>query len=153
MTTLTYIRHAQQECCNYLDPPIIKDPLPLNINFDFIICSPYLRCRQTAIALNVIRNKPIYVDTNLSEFLGKHNRIGTFNSTSTKYGVIPINESFEEFDERLNNHIDYVLGLKNNVLIITHSFNVKLIEIKLTGKTNFTKDSPVPYVKGFTFYL
>ena len=45
MATLTYIRNAQQECCNYLDPPLIKDPLPLNIEFYFIICSPYLRCR------------------------------------------------------------------------------------------------------------
>lgn len=63
MTTLTYIRHAQQQFPDYLDPPIINNPLPLDIQFDFIICSPYMRCRQTAIALNIIRRKPIYVDT------------------------------------------------------------------------------------------
>ena len=151
MTTLTYIRHAQQECCNYLDPSIIKNPLPLDIEFDFIICSPYLRCRQTAISLNVIKKIPIYVDINISEFLGKHDRIGNLNLSTTKYGIIPMNETFEEFDERLDNHLNYVLSFKNKILIVTHSFNVKLIEMKLTGNDNI--NGAIPYLQGFTFYI
>ena len=153
MTTLTYIRHSKQKYHNHLDPPIIKSPLPLDIQFDFIICSPYLRCRQTAMVLNIIRNKPIYVDINISEFLGKHNRISSMSLSSTKYGIIPMNETFEEFDERLNDHLDYVLSFKKNILIVTHSFNVKLMQMKLTGRTDYDENVPVPYVKGFSVYI
>ena len=153
MTTLTYVRHAKQKYSNHLDPPIIENPLPLGMQFDFIICSPYLRCRQTAMALNVVRKTPIYVDINISEFLGKHNRIGFMSLSSTKYGIIPMNETFDEFDKRLDDHLDYVLSFKNNILIVTHSFNVKLMQIKLTGRTDYDENAPVPYVEGFTIHI
>ena len=93
------------------------------------------------------------MDPNISKFLGKHNRIGTLNPTTIRYGIIPINESFEEFDKRLNDHLDYVLSFRNNILIVTHSFNVKLMQMKLTGRTYYDGNAPVPYLEGFTIHI
>src|SRR3989338_9813464 len=75
--TVTYIRHAQQTSHRVQDPPLKAVPAPgivyiqgqpVIVPYDYIITSPYLRCRSTARAINEKAGKPIFVDVRLSEY-------------------------------------------------------------------------------------
>ena len=144
---MLYIRHAQQTH-HALDPPIKIPFCPPNFNFDYdiIITSPYLRCRQTAILLNK-NNKPIYVDVRISEFQGNKNYKHQFDSNTIPEP--PYKETWQEFVLRIDEHYDEISKLSQKVLIVTHGLVVKYLEEKLTGKIKYKRGRDVPNLNGF----
>ena len=172
--TVTYIRHFKQLSHRNTDSKINTKSLPNPIpafEYDLILCSPYLRCRQTAELINV-RNKPIEIDSNLSEYQG-HKKLKLLKLTpSTQQYEIPVlDETWEECDERLNRHIENV-NTKNNVkiLVITHGIVVNYMQehfIKRScckqqdlcdkyyhmGYKTHKRGRDVPFGKGFTVVI
>lgn len=149
--TITYIRHFEQTSHRIIDAPI-KPILSIpEYEFDYIICSPYLRCRQTAEIIS--KNKPIYIDVRLSEYQShKHLKNFKVESSSLVFGSLPNpNESWEDCAKRLDEHLNYVQSLSGNVLIITHGIVVRYIQQKLYGQSQFAKGRNVPFGGGFSF--
>jgi phosphohistidine phosphatase SixA len=94
--TVTYIRHFKQISHKNTDSEIntrtLPNPIP-TFEYDLILCSPYLRCRQTANLINT-QNKPIVIDSNLSEYQGHKNLKELRLTPSTKQHEIPsLNET------------------------------------------------------------
>lgn len=156
--SITYIRHFKQISHKTIDSSInIKfAPTNFDIEYDYIICSPYLRCRQTAELINKITgsNKFIYIDVNLSEYQG-HKKLKSLKlekSTQEHGDIPPHNETWEECEKRLTNHIssDICSVASENILVITHGIIVKYMEEKYTGFTSYTRGRDVPFGKGFT---
>lgn len=153
MPTLTYIRHAEQTAHNIRDPHIKPfDPKNYSYIFDLIITSPYLRTRETAIILNT-QDKPIYVDTKISEYLSPKSRhqIKTLDPSTEVYAPIPdYGESWDQFTKRIDEHFSYVQTFNQNILIVTHGLVVKYLHEKLTGTDIFGRGRNVPYITGFS---
>lgn len=107
-----------------------KYPIPTRI-----ITSPYLRARQTAIAMaSVVVKKyspctiAINYDRNLSEYLGNHrNAILDVTSTTAKCHP-PHPETFKKFRDRVKRHYTESIDLPGEVIwIITHGIIIKEI--------------------------
>ena len=156
MTSIMYIRHGQQTNFKSIDPPIKQykdDEVKIYFDYDIIISSPYLRCRQTA---NIINKKdvPIYIDTRLSEFHST-DRLKTlnkkFDTDTLKYGPISLAETWEQFTSRVENfHTDIFDQLVNKkVLVVTHGLVVKHLEETILGNKKYLRGRDVPYLKGF----
>ena len=140
---ITFIRHAKQKSKLVHDSSIIPFT-PFNVNVDLIIVSPYLRCRQTAEYFN----KPIQVDTRLSEFQSYKNI--KLDNSSLNYGEIPIKETWKCFTDRIDSVYEDISNLHCNVLVITHGIVVKYLEEKIKGTIKYKRGRDVPYLKGFT---
>lgn len=118
--TLTYIRHAQQT--SHIRDPHIKpfDPSAYRFTFDCIVCSPYQRTRETAIALNTSLT-PIYVDVRISEYqggkqkegkqnIGKPSHKSKMDPSSLQFGPIPLDNELWENGLSSSFTLNEVLG-------------------------------------------
>ena len=107
------IRHGKKKWTNgrkplnivgsQFDPPLIPGQ-----SFDLtgierptqIICSPFLRCRQTAALL--ANGASIVIDSDLREYLGNwHRRDVSVNSDTQRHIREPLVESFDEMKSRV----------------------------------------------------
>jgi broad specificity phosphatase PhoE len=168
---VVWLRHADKKYANRKGPngvkqhdSPIKEGLTEDIDFltsnlikkhgipDYILCSPFLRTRQTAekilnyIEKNCKRYKiDIVYDNNISEFLGFQHPIGeeadVEEETKLLYkpNKILLGESIDELKLRTKKHI---LGINEsytgNVWVITHGIVIKYISGHLReiyGKT------------------
>ena len=151
--TITYIRHAKKISNRQLDSGIIYPRTVPIYNFDYIVTSPFLRCRQTASVLNP-ENKPVFVDTRISEYLSRHIS-GDMNDTSLSYGPIPshLGETYEQFTVRVNDHWDTINNSSGNVLVVTHGLVVLHMQRLITGRAEWARGRLVPNMGGFTFSI
>ena len=148
-----YIRHANKEYKNGKsdkyshDPPILAEQEEdigrlVNNLIDrygypkLIICSPYLRCRQTAdeIIKMLGYDVPIKVDNRISEFLGHHQYQSVHDDTA-KYNP-PHPEKFFQFQRRVTDFY-YSTPKTNGCWIITHGIVIKTIHrLKTMNKSS-----------------
>jgi broad specificity phosphatase PhoE len=151
MPVLTYIRHAEQTSHNIRDPHIKPFSVcNFNYTFDLIVVSPYMRTRETAVALNM-DHKPIYVDPRISEYLSKLHIDTCLDPSSVKYGPIPgYNESWDAFTARVDAHFADMKHSDQNVLIVAHGIVVKYLREKLTAIEIYGRGRNVPFVSGFS---
>jgi broad specificity phosphatase PhoE len=152
--TITYIRHFEQSSHRIVDSEI-KSPYLVDYQYDYIISSPYLRCRQTAEFINSNTQKPIYVDVRISEYQGDKNlKTMNFDPSTLVFGPIPDNtETWEQCSKRLDDHLNYILSLQGNVLIITHGIVVRYMEEKFFGRSQYSRGRHVPFGRGFEIRL
>lgn len=107
-----------------------KYPVPTRI-----ITSPYLRARQTAIAMaSVVVKKyspcsiTISYDRDLSEYLGNHRNANLDVTSTTAKCHPPHPESFKKFRERVERHYTNWIDSPNEVVwIITHGIVIREI--------------------------
>ena len=158
MTTVTYIRHLQQTSHRIVDAPLKnkEEHTLCDSKYDVIITSPYLRSRQTAKLYEQSRTtsnyKELVVDVNLCEYHG-HKALMKFNldGVTSSFGNIPdSSETWEQCAQRLDTHIETILNLKGNVLVVAHGIVVNYVEEKLLGKSSYKRGKDVPYGGGFT---
>lgn len=98
-----------------------------------IISSPYRRCRETAMVLNSCLEKPfeeIFIDVDLSEYLGNHKNVPIDVTQETKIYRPPHPETFEDMIQRVKKHNDRARRraneLDNGVIwYITHGLIIK----------------------------
>ena len=162
-TVITYIRHAQQTSHRTLDPAIKAPPAHFDISLDYIISSPYRRCRQTADAILKLDSaahpesepKSLVIDVRISEYQGsKSPKTGSpkMDPSSMVFGPLPpIDETWEDFVRRMEEHWEWVTTLTGQVLIVTHGVVVNYMHEKVTGKKLYSRGREVPFVTGFSF--
>lgn len=164
---ITYIRHAKQTSHAYIDPPIINTGLNKKIDteYDLIICSPYLRCRQTAQKINV-KNVPIYVDVRLAEYqyVGKNHKYNEYDNQTLEYGDIPsCGETWEEFMLRIESMHEYIINYVSSlskesnyknikICVVTHGIVVKSLNDALNVGNFYRRGRDVPFTEGFSIY-
>lgn len=158
--SLTWLRHGEKKYSNghaphghhNHDPPLKEnvkskiDKLSVNIKCKYgipniIICSPFLRTRQTAVFLKEkfenMSNKiiPIYVDSDISEFLGWNKPKGSRPDVDdyTEKFIIPNigTEKLKEVDLRVKNHL-LQINKSDNIVIITHGIIINYIYQNMT---------------------
>ncbi len=160
-TRRIYIRHADKEYVNgdanmYKHDPGITDSgvrktimvaqhlieqwgLP-----DLIVSSPYRRTRETAEIMQRVtiaqgKKVNIYIDSDLSEYLGNHRTTPIDVTESTLVYDPPHPETFLEMKDRVRSHNDKISSFIQNsngvIWIITHGLIIKqvgaLIGIKM----------------------
>jgi len=166
---ITWIRHGEKTYKNGNAPPGSHDhdpPLKRNVvykvkklcdHLDYssgipvkIITSPYTRTRETS---KMIRdyyyrkyniNIPIYVDNNISEFLGWKKPVGSKADVSdeTSHFISPILgvEKLKDVEERSRTHIRNIIP-SSFTLVITHGIVINYVHKCLTGnKLNNIKE-------------
>lgn len=147
-----YIRHADKEYANgdadkYKHDPGItgngveKTKMVANHlveqwgSPDSIITSPYRRTRETAQIMNSVLDKKvkIYIDIELSEYLGNHRNIPIDVTESTKIYDPPHPETFSDMKYRVRKHhqsiTTYSKGKSEGgvIWIVTHGLIIKQI--------------------------
>jgi len=103
------------------DPPLVRDheiQIPEGIP-ERIVCSPFLRCRQTAQILSDHTGAPISIDSNLREYLGNWTNVPLqyIDPETSRHIQEPLIETYEEFRNRVLRARHY---LNQNVWIVTH---------------------------------
>ncbi|AHH01582.1 phosphoglycerate mutase [Pithovirus sibericum] len=114
-----------------------------------IVCSPFLRTRQTAIE---IQNKlltltgekvPIVVDVEVGEYLGNHSKQFSFTVETESY-CPKIDRSLQDLDFRIRNHNDRMRALDKedfNFWVVTHGVVIKRLArfngVSMRGSPNF----------------
>lgn len=116
----------------------------INIDFDYVFCSPSLRCIQTLE--NLISNKNVQLFDILMEPQGEHfcnkrkniDELANFCSElSNNYNITNVNqkynfekETYQNFIERTKEFYKYLVNLKNinskNILIVSHHDWIKV---------------------------
>lgn len=108
-----------------------------------IVSSPYRRARETALLLNSCLEQPfdeIFIDVNLSEYLGNHSHVPIDVTQQTKVYNPPHPENFNDLNIRIKKHNLQARRraneLNNGVIwYVTHGLVIKqlasLIGIKL----------------------
>lgn len=154
---LTVIRHARQTMPGRLDPPIAADqtaPTYLEIDkYQLIICSPYLRTRQTVELLG--QGKLRYgLEPRLSEFVDSPKTGRYHPGTLECQGIPEALETWEAFTARVEDFVASIRfltpGIK--VLIVTHGLVVKYLAQKLLpSQTLYPRGRDVPYMGGIEF--
>ena len=158
--SLTWLRHGEKKYSNGHAPtgehdhaPPLKgdvkpkiDTLGDNIKNRYgipnmIICSPFLRTRQTALFLKekfeTMCEKiiPIYVDDDISEFLGWNKPKGSKADVDnyTENFIIPKigTEKLKDVDERVKKHL-LQIDKTDNIVIITHGIVINYIYQNMT---------------------
>jgi broad specificity phosphatase PhoE len=148
---LVFIRHGEKSYNNSQvgipeesfkhDPPLTEDGyiasrdkgIQLLDEFgipDYIIISPYERCRQTADSILKglaskdvpVENIKIYVDTTVSEYLGNHPTENLHVTSKTSEFNPPHPETFSMFCKRVNRCYEFLTSnyIGKKVWIITH---------------------------------
>lgn len=136
-----FVRHLEKQWANNkkpiniegyeLDPPIVYDT---TIVFDkpcsFIICSPFLRCRQTAIQIQDQIHAPIVYDQNLREFLG--NQLRSENEWTARKKLDPITsrlikDRLVETRYEFNHRVRSINLFDDTVVIITHGIVIEYL--------------------------
>ena len=110
-----------------------------SVSFDACFCSPQKRARQTC---EIIYKGPIVLDDRLAEI-----ECGEFEGTEETADSLKLfwqaiksggmcTESFEEFTKRNCDFCDMIMKdhKGNNVLIVTHSANARIIDYYFNGK-------------------
>lgn len=157
---MIYIRHSEKQYKNGrsktfpLDPALTQNGedlarirfrqlLESNPSPSYIVCSPYLRTRQTAlIAQDIIMEQckiliEIEYDDQLSEFLNidkQYNLKDAFH-TETINPILP--ETKLKFKKRVQKQFD---ASKNNVWYITHGYNISTIANYLQQPISYPKE-------------
>ena len=187
-TIYIFIRHADKEYnnnrgfygCNQHDPPIKKKYLNkihqlgsnLTDNFglpNMIIISPFLRVRQTALHLisNIDKKsqiKNLYIDKNISEYLGNHNGdiLSIEPETKTYLNIHNvIKENTENLRHRVKQHLlniqvynkieNRLINTNKVVWIVTHGIIINFVNkfLKKSGKFRNCENYFYPdYLKG-----
>jgi broad specificity phosphatase PhoE len=154
MSTIKFIRHGEQTCRS-LDPEIKlicpSDVKSVNdFKYDIIICSPYLRCRQTSKGINN-NDVPVYVNTKLCEYydIERGYKDHKFDSDTLKYGEVPISETWDQFLDRLKSFILDIESFNCNILVVTHGIVIKNLQEILYGSSEYQRGRYVPYLQGF----
>lgn len=151
-TRITFIRHLQQTSHRVVDAPIITQQRihHSTTDYDIVICSPYLRTRQTAEMYDC---QELTVDIRICEYQG-HKALKTFKldqstlSYATQHSPIPnSSETWNECAKRIDLFLDFVLELEGNILVVTHGIVVNYASEKLLGKRKYPKGRDVPYGK------
>lgn len=171
---ITWIRHGEKTYKNGNAPPGSHDhdpPLKRNVvykvtklcnHLDFttgtptkIITSPYRRTRETSKMIRDYYYRkynifiPIYVDNNISEFLGWKKPIGgkadVSEETSSFISPILGTEKLKDVEERTKKHIEN-LTPDNFTLVITHGIVINYVNKYLTG----VKFNNIKELKGIT---
>lgn len=129
------IRHGKKAWKNGRpdhDPPLINgdDIKKLRNQLtevpEYIVCSPFLRCRQTAEILSG-GNIPIIIDSNLREYLGNWKFV-SINFETLKNIQGPIIETYAQFENRVKN-----CKYSGNIWIVSHGLTIREI-CKAWGK-------------------
>lgn len=155
---LIVIRHAKQISHRVADSVIIEGQGPPIIpHFDTIVCSPYLRTRQTALLINPDKIKPMMVDNRLAEGQGHKGKSGipylhpSTNSHFHHPETAPdYSETVEMFESRIRAaYIGLLERRCANVLVITHGVVVNQLEKIIRGATTWSRGRTVPFMGGF----
>ncbi len=141
MSGCILVRHGKKKWnngarrCNGcpFDPPLLNgnDVRRLNLTgFQRIICSPFLRCRETALILSG-GQIPVFVDPNLREYLGnwQGRNVSVLPETQT-YIQEHLVETFDQFKERVLRTLnsDYYQA---GTVVVTHGLVIKVLCEKL----------------------
>lgn len=158
-----WIRHAEKKFNNGWgsgtdkkhDPGIIEDDNPINTFVDNlvakyglpdkIVCSPYLRTRQTSLIIKKrLREKynkyvNIIINNDIAEYLGfckNHFGYADLDSETQKFlgGPIKTNETLESLQKRINSHIQRIISAEKNVWVVTHGIIISYIYKTLSNK-------------------
>lgn len=134
-----YIRHFEQKSRRVIDSPVkdldVEQLKSGKQKYDHIICSPYLRCRQTAALFgdNIVIN---------CEYQGSKS-IKTFKLDSTtsewKDEIPDMTETWEECANRINKHLDEVSCLEGNILVVTHGIVVNYAHEQLIASRKYKR--------------
>lgn len=161
---IIWIRHAEKlydnekgpDGCRQHDPGLIMN-LKLHKNIDYlvnnliknygvpnkIICSPFLRTRQTMnLILEKLNNKNninIEYSNNIAEYLGycKSNNKHADVELETKHIMnipILIGESIESLDSRVERHLNTVENQCGTIWVITHGIIISKIFKLISGQ-------------------
>lgn len=158
---LTIIRHARQAAVGKLDPPLAAGqtaPSYLAMaSYQLVICSPYLRTRQTVELLDPQGTVPrLPPDPRLSEFLNGH-RQGHYHPGTVACGGIPgPEESWRGLVARVEDFMSWARRLEPSVsvLVVTHGLVVKYLAHRLLpDRTVYLRGRDVPYMGGLEFEL
>jgi broad specificity phosphatase PhoE len=150
-TRRIYIRHADKEYANgdadinKHDPGITDNGVEKSKMVakhlveqwgqpNLIIVSPYRRTRETATIMNNTLETPVrmYIDTNLSEYLGNHRNVPIDVTDSTLIHDPPHPETFRDMKIRVRYHhkkiVEYTRKLSVGVVwVVTHGLIIKQI--------------------------
>ena len=151
----TYIRHLQQTTHTLIDPPL-KEPGTLPVyRFDRVVCSPCLRCRATAKLL--AGDKPVHIDTRLSEYQGHKRPQGRgkhLHPSTRPFAPLPdFSESWSDCAERLDRFDEWLQGQSGVTLVVTHGIVVNYMAQKHLGQCQWSRGRDVPFGRGFTAVL
>ena len=156
-----WIRHAEKKFSNgwgstadrQHDPGIVENITPINNLVDNlvykygppdkIICSPFLRTRQTS---TVIKNRllekhnkdtKIIISNEVKEYLGfckNYFGFADIDLQTEKFlgGPIKTDESINSLEKRVASHIQRLIAFEENVWIITHGIVMSYIYKTLT---------------------
>ena len=128
---------------------------------DKIICSPFLRTRETAKIIKHILppNVEIIIDKGVEEYLGFQKPKGgipdldeeTRKYTDCKLGI----ETFDDIKIRSQNYYEQIKNPDENILIITHGIFISQLAVYLKFKTdNHIKElSGIVIVNNDTFLV
>jgi broad specificity phosphatase PhoE len=104
-----------------------------------IVASPYRRTRETAMIMNTMLKNPfeeIFINTNLSEYLGNHAHAPIDVTSATKIHNPPHPESFDDMKKRVKKFMDKNEKSKEIVWFITHGIIIKQIASNLGIRTS-----------------
>lgn len=153
---ITMVRHAQQ--LNHSGDAPLK-PVDLTwfrFDYDHLVSSPYLRCRQTAELLNY-KQANIVIDIRIREQNGHKTtkQVLTLHPSTAAYNItIGRDESWASFNGRVSEFWQELMQhTTGNVLIVTHGLVVKACYEWLTGTVRWRQGRDVPYVEGFTYRM
>lgn len=113
-----------------------------------IVSSPFRRARETAMIMNMSLENPfeeIFIDPNLSEYLGNHNNVPLDVTNATKIHNPPHPETFEDMKKRVKKHVEKMRKKQNKysknkeiIWFITHGLILKQICNSINLKTTKT---------------
>lgn len=155
MTEVTYIRHLRQTSHNSADAPLVSGQQVTSKEYDYVLCSPYLRCRQT---LQLYNYEPD-VDVRLCEYEGAKNlktfKLHPSTLNSLPRGITPPgpSETWEQCASRIDSVMTDIERLGGRVLVVTHGIVVRYAQQKLCGSSPYRRGRDVPYGGGFTALL
>ena len=167
-----YIRHAEKEYCNGQSTAWAHDPSITSTGYEqtqklalqlieqwgipnFIICSPYRRTRETALALlKIINNNgltELKYDVRLSEYLGnrRNEKLDVTNET-LEYNP-PHPETFFQMDTRVRWHNDDMKALDHEntvVWFISHGFIIN----RIGNAMGYKLPKRLPYLSTVIFF-
>jgi broad specificity phosphatase PhoE len=142
---VNYIRHFQQTSRRIVDVAI------KNKEYDRIVCSPYLWCRQTA---SHFKARKVVIDPLLCEYQDhKHLRSFKLDSTTAQYDVPGSDETWEECARRIDKHIKKIMKMEGTTLVVTHGIVVRYAEQKLLGSSQYKRGKDIPFGDGFSVII
>ncbi len=157
--TVTFVRHLEQTV-HAADPPLkpVTGPLP-RYKCDRILCSPYLRCRETARLLVPLAGDdvPITIVRHLAEYQGGKDARRRFRLEpgTIVYGPVPgPDEEWYNFECRMTTLLKVITSASaqwGDLLIVTHGIVVNYMHEQMCGTVSpYKRGRHVPFGRGFT---